>query len=556
MEVATPSVLALVQLISFLWQAPWNPNGIHDGIMYPAAIRVADGGVPNSDAFTQYGPFVMLVQGWWLHITDLSLLSLRYLTALFLAAIGVILYLILKNFLTTRVSFIISILWALSAPKLLPTLLPWSSVLSTLLILASVLLFLGQEKSKNRNFAKQKLFVSGLCISLAVLVRTHVLLLPTLLLLIYFANRRNRLQTKKLRYWFIGILGGIIITIFYFVSTKSFIEYWDQCIAWAVTRFALNTEPLSHQRVIAFLSSGMILMVGTVGIIGIRIQYKKLFSKPTLKFRLFSSIYTVSCITLSILAIARHRIDPGRSSFHNSRFVLMWVAENFLQIGLYISLVLSLSYYLKVLFKKYPRPQEVNDSYLFAVGITALSQLYPSPDQLHLWWISPLLIILIARNIDSVTYAREYLSSKQFNLTAIILICLLVVQLQLDARQQTYRYSNSSLLGMTSSEKNAPAVDRTMLLLARIVPPRSMGVICEEGIYSASGMKYLAENAYFLDTHTRFQLNSFKGQYIFACNLDPTELTKFIATPGFHIRFKVILPDNLVNALIERSLSN
>jgi hypothetical protein len=188
---------------------------------------------------------------------------------------------------------------------------------------------------------------------------------------------------------------------------------------------------------------------------------------------------------------------------------------------------------------------------LLAIGITALSQLYPSPDQFHLWWVFPLLIVLFMRILGDK--GREYLKSNQFHSMSLILITLLLFQLYFDGKQQSYVFKNSSLSGMTSSEQTAPGVDKTMSLLAKIVEPHSLGVICEHGIYAASGMKYLPYNADFFETNGIFNSEKFTGRHFFACNLQGNILKTFLETTGFHVRFSVELSDGTKNVLLERN---
>jgi hypothetical protein len=352
-----PFVLGLFELIIFWHQAKWNPNGIHDGFMYAPAILVAEGGVPNKDAFTQYGPYVMLIQGFWLSKTNLTLLSLRHLNALFLTIIGILLYFAGGKYLSKRASVSLSVIWALSAPKLLPAVLPWPSVLSTLLALTSVSIFLAKSNLGKNLYSKLLPVFSGFLISVAIMVRIHIILLPLLLTLFYVFSPRVRGQIAKLHYWFIGFTLGLILHVFYFVITKSLNQYWDQCIAWTFNRFALNPEPWSHQRLVALLSSGIILILGLVGLLVVKIGLDRAISLCGRKQKLIRNCLYFLCFVLSVLAVARHSIDPGRSSFHNPRFVLIWVSENFLQLSIYMILILCLAHYFRVFSKRITLPQ-------------------------------------------------------------------------------------------------------------------------------------------------------------------------------------------------------
>lgn len=63
----------------------------HDGYMAAVAVAVAEGRTPHSEVFTQYGPLIAYLQGFWLRFTGISVLNLRTLHILLFAATAAIL---------------------------------------------------------------------------------------------------------------------------------------------------------------------------------------------------------------------------------------------------------------------------------------------------------------------------------------------------------------------------------------------------------------------------------------------------------------------------------
>ena len=62
----------------------------HDGFIYPMALLVSQGGVPNKDFFSMYGPMAPFVQGIWLDVFGPSLLNLRIHGAILIVTISIL----------------------------------------------------------------------------------------------------------------------------------------------------------------------------------------------------------------------------------------------------------------------------------------------------------------------------------------------------------------------------------------------------------------------------------------------------------------------------------
>jgi hypothetical protein len=86
------SLLWFIELSIYISQVRIEPNGIHDGIMFPGAVASSEGLIPNRDFFSQYGPITPILQGYWLKVFPVEIISLRILDAILLATIGLYLF--------------------------------------------------------------------------------------------------------------------------------------------------------------------------------------------------------------------------------------------------------------------------------------------------------------------------------------------------------------------------------------------------------------------------------------------------------------------------------
>ena len=123
-------------------QSILDPEPHHDGVMFAAAVAVSQGRIPNRDVFAQYGPLAPWLQGLYLHLFGNKLVNLRLMTVLLLSLTAVFMFVLIRKYLGSKISFVIQLAWIVSYPKLpLPPALPWSSVFSTLFLVLAIVAF-------------------------------------------------------------------------------------------------------------------------------------------------------------------------------------------------------------------------------------------------------------------------------------------------------------------------------------------------------------------------------------------------------------------------------
>jgi hypothetical protein len=163
---------------------------------------------------------------------------------------------------------------------------------------------------------------------------------------------------------------------------------------------------------------------------------------------------------------------------------------------------------------------------LIALGLTGIAQLYPLNDNVHIWFVTPLLLIPAAYFSKSFLM-KSRSSSISFSL---MLVAFLVVQsvsaydiFKID-RVNLVSYEQRGLLG---SKYYFSSVDQTIVLLAKHVKGRELRNNCIQGIFAVSGGKYnsidgnFSSNSYekFAQTIPTVDPSEKESKYILECNL-------------------------------------
>lgn len=161
-EITSYSFLAV---FTCLWAGAFSLLGMdlhHDGVMFKAAVDVAEGKWVFKETFCQYGILSPLLQGWMLKIFGTELAVLKLGTAFFYAGIVILNDLIWRRFLTLPFRIFTGVMFFVLAPYLMVPFHIWSSVYALFfMLLAAEFVLLAEEKEK-----KVFLYLSGICAGL------------------------------------------------------------------------------------------------------------------------------------------------------------------------------------------------------------------------------------------------------------------------------------------------------------------------------------------------------------------------------------------------------
>ena len=454
-----------------LLNARLDPEVHHDGYIFTAAVAVSDGLIPNKDFFAQYGPVTPLIQGLWLKITEPTLLNLRILNVIFLMITSWLTFSILRNKCREFIAIIFVAAYNISTPMILPYLLPWPSVLSTLIILACMKLLTDPNQPLN----SFRSFVTGCLLSIGVFVRVHVLVVFFLLIIVFLSLK---LKTNVFRFFILGFSSTFGVSVCLMLFSGSLNSYLDQVIF-----YPANAYP--------GISAGWKVAIANFFVFTLFFFYPLIYfviNRVTYTNHFFVYFYIFSLITLSVslILVSRIKLIPIIDrSYRNPYYLLHFLAQNFLLFVPLCSIGLFLIWLLRYLSSVIGRDRKLIDStklFTLAICLGSISQLYPGPDQLHAWWIAP--IFISALPVWGFPIKQPLLISGIF-----FLILFNGYRNYSDFLKPRFSYSSAALKGMLGTGMD---IEENMSAVSKLIGYRSAYFHCAEGAYASASGKFLS----------------------------------------------------------------
>jgi hypothetical protein len=503
-------IIFVIELFYFLLFARLDPEGHHDGVMLAAAIGVSEGGIPNRDVFTQYGPLTPLIQGFWIFLTEPTLLSLRILTSIQLALCGALLFWILRVILSQQLAAAVSVAWSLSYPFfILPIALPWASVLTTLITLTTMILLLNISQSKNSSI---KYFIATILLAVGIFARIHMILPLGVLGVYALWQMAERREEKFLKAWVMATATTITIITAMLYRSNALDEYLNQCILWAFSNYATPAVGLTKGEIVAMAL--MLLFPGFLFLLWCQLRVEKLRVSNTLKILIYSTAI------LSIILLSN--ISVQHKSYLNPKYIAVSLSQNYPNIIAY-SAVTMLPI---LLWKKRRKFAFLRLEVLpVAVGAATLPQLYPAHDTLHLYWIAPAVIAAVALAMQQSDPTGMAQKSKQIipTVVSVIIIGLVLSSLHLAKTRASYR--DPVLQGMVGEEATRKPIDEMLLSLRKLPQESTIEFNCAHGLFAVAGGKYLASDLRFVSWGTK-PISKLDYEYKLSCDLTEIEAKK------------------------------
>ncbi len=545
------AVVFIVNLLALVSRAHLDPDSTHDGIIYPAGLVVSQGGIPNRDVFTQYGPFTHLLHGLWLTITEPKLLSLRYFTALLLAISFTLTFLVIKNHLGANLSLFLVLSLNLSAPLFLPSLLPWPSVISTLITMITLITFQNIDLKKNLSTTKFAVAIIFFITTLGVFVRIHMVINLTLLALFFaYFSLKSKVPSSWIAYAFFGFLASIGLTLLYFSLTNSWSEFFYQSIKFPFQSFGEKDGFFTVRQLILYSANlySYMLAIIILGLLVLILRKEASVNQP-INFRL------VCFFLFLVTTLAVSRITPETFSFKNPVYFLVYSSTAVLQSLNLLTLVVSVWVVLRSFLCW--RFLEWNQFLGLVTGIAVLTQLYPSPDPLHVWWIAPVLISVIALQTDSKKLSP--ILKPRIRIVRVLFVGVFVIlscQQLLINTQTRAPYKADFLIGMYGTVPMVTSIDKTLMLLEEEKSLYQIEYRCGEGIFSAAGNYFDTRNPYFLDILIPPVTPKSQNRAIFMCGVSRDEVRQFFHETKWEIIFLVKRENDRVNVLVTKVPGN
>jgi len=479
-----------------------DPEIHHDGIILPAAIAASEGLVPNRDFFTQYGPIGTIIQGFWIDLTSPTLYSLRILSAILITLSTLLTIKLTKDFWGLSLSSLVVCTSAIAYPTVLPAMIPWPTLITTNLILICLIIVKRLEAESSLSNYISFLLI-GIILGIGFYIRLHMFAIFVLLCLTLMITSKLRKELFALILGFSTIAGSVTI---YQIVNSSFDDFINQCILFPLGNYGgLSKGKASIVDICLF---GMFLLYFLFSLSYFRfaktMEKTRKFTKE--EFIFFSIFFVGISSIIYFLGNQANELPVSERSFLNPVYLSLWILEHSRFLIGYSAIGFVFIYTLKVLITRM-RPT-LNDSLLLAIGLGTITQLYPSPDQLHVWWITPVAIVCAA-----------HLSQLRMGRSAYpVLIGLLVMQLlnvYNTLSVERFAYKAKVYEGMIGTEK---LIDESAEIAGKELIRGRSYFHCNHGIYAAPSGEYLAATHDFVDWGPQIQDKVNQPGTHFSCN--------------------------------------
>ena len=489
----------------------FDPDIHHDGIMYTPALAFSEGLLPNRDAFAYYGPFSPVIQGIALKVFGANLITIRLLGALVFALSFTLVFHLLAKRVSSNWAFVFTALAALPTASILP----WSTAFTTLAnLLAMVILvhYLQQKPTGNFSF---HIFVASLIISLSFYIRIHQVIVSFTVFAFFILFRRDKRESLQ---WLFGFLFGHLLTILLMFNFGMFYDFILDCIVYPQGVAIIRKFELAYFVGMMWYPALTLVTFMTVYVLS-RMSFESRFRR----------IFLTMASMLAGLILYYLSMIPrtGWITYRNPKIVAIdgsWMSN--VLIG-YISatIVIALSLMIFVRKVKHVAP-DLAVSLAFGLGV--IPQLYPMYDRMHLWLITPVLMV-------SAIYClagSKFWNSQIQRATRYLALSLSVLQLLTIfsfANSDRISFKSESLKFMYASEASVNRIDPTVKMLKKYLG-ESVVFQCNNAFYAGSNMKFQSTSKYYVNWGKPKGHNpTISSDFTFMCNLDRAKFDDFNA---------------------------
>jgi hypothetical protein len=376
----------------------------HDGVMLAPAIAVAEGVPLFSGAFSQYGPVTHWLHGAFLFVWPFGdALGLRVINTLLVAITAALMTDVARvapQGWKIRQSHlgVLSICWILANDVLIGVpMLPWSSVVATLILVLIVWLFASYESNLGRDGNGSRVFFIGALLALLPGVRQTVgfTLIALIILFAPLIVHRLRSSAGLPLIALAGFSFGASAMITPIWLTQSIIQWINQTFLWPISwasEATLRGSPLVGALATTFIACAVI---GSM-------LFLWLFQN---RLPRLSVVGTSVFLVLTVLGL----FSGNQELFVATEFVESglyrwsdWVMELssrglWVLFGLGLFALLSL---LALVLRNVSIRESSNSMFapllLVVVSLASITQIYPVADSRHIWWAIPPSIISFA----------------------------------------------------------------------------------------------------------------------------------------------------------------
>ena len=411
----------------------------HDGYMAAVAVAVSEGRAPHADVFTQYGPLIAYLQGFWLRLTGVSVLNLRTLHILLFACTAALLALSGRSRARSPWPVhpasgpIAAFAWiALSDTFTGVPILPWVSMLVALTMFTALnLIRLSKEVSLPRASRALEVF-AGLLSATIALSRPSLFVALSLGIAVVLIDSRFRAIYARfaighaigalfiaggvglspfrsefitdMLYWpFLAYAEGGSLQMSLRVLTRTGFFLLPQiCTALLVVlrlRSTLTQRDFSWAlSLVAVLALQQLdhiwwqisLLLGLALVLAIE---SRLFTRTIAALRRTSALVLLGLVFVAIPFIGQ--TWPGWHAVVGNRTPVAVVLVTALYTAAYAAGLVALAHIVAAIFKRDEMKHEQDGVLLSLFVLTGLGEAAAAPDTRHIWWGLPIGLLLL-----------------------------------------------------------------------------------------------------------------------------------------------------------------
>lgn len=482
-------MIFLCFLIFPLLNSRFDPDVHHDGIMYTAALASSKGLMPNRDFFAQYGFGAPFVQGIWMSFTGDSLLSLRVFTAFQLATIALMLFYSCKKFVSAQISFLIAFAWIVQ----LSARLPWASILSTLCFL-SVFLLLYNNKIPRTYLTQSftRFFSAGVIVAVSSTFRIQNIILFGLLMVAFLVFEKRGFILP----FFFGFSFFLLVFFVFTFQLQILDPMVTQTIVWPAKFY--SAPALTKSFITDTLWFPTIFLFISVTVFFLTIVSKNFTNRGTRQLQLM--LFSLIGITGVLILIQKR---DGHLSLRNPKVLMIDATSKTIGFLGYWSATACVLLVIFIVMTKILKVTpfsalSLESGWIVFLGIAALPQLYPLHDQVHLWYVTPVLLISCLPLLKYV-FMKHPRSSVWVTTFLVLSLSLSLFSDLRDFRKERVPYSNIVMAGLMGERSSVKFTDSVMKFLNAHAQESQVGFDCNNGIFSAGGKRFLSNDPMFVN---------------------------------------------------------
>jgi len=522
--------------VIFFSQARLDPDPHHDGYMYGGAVAFMSGLLPNRDFFSQYGPLTPITQGEILNLFGPSLLNLRLFSCLLLTLIGYLVFNLTKNYLGSTLAASMVFYWAISSPVfILPAVLPWASIITSFLILVVIKLC---DNLKKNSVLIPFILVIGFFYRLQ-------LILILVLILIYVWKFSFKIEKEI----FHKLIKSSLLAIFLSVSILSLIgilkPFFNENILWAFNNYAPLPTGINKALIFKRLELLWFPIFGlTYLLIGVLLRKYKTIK--ILRHKKMINIATLAILIIALVYLSNQAIE--HPSFHNYKYILKYISLNSQFSGNYAIVFTALI--LCIIYLAGKLNVDFRDGLRIVICLAVLIQLYPQWDQMHVWYLSPIFLALLAPFTKILDFKAI---SGNLGMLILVLSVSLLPNFFNNLNLHRVGFNNKALIGMLGEPKYSNGLNSTLNLLQYASVDGKIFFDCPHGIYAAAGGKFISYSGSYVNFAPDSSKNKLTSNKIFVCNQSLDSITAYEKINNLQIIWKIGIGPDTFNALFLRS---